>query len=107
MSFCKHFVKPLLLLIFFLSGTIMALDAGESDYISLDLRNIEVTDALKFLATKADLDIIPTKEVSGRITLMVENVPVKDVFDIMLRSNNLAYEKQGDIFNVMTEIVFS
>ena len=76
---------------------------NDIDYISLDLRNIEVTDALKFLATKADLDIIPTKEVSGRITLMVDNVPVMDVFDIMLRSNNLAYEKQGDIYNVMTE----
>jgi type II secretory pathway component GspD/PulD (secretin) len=91
------------LLIFFLICLIEPLSASELDYISLDLRNIEVTDALKFLATKANLDIIPTKEVSGRITLMVENVPVKDVFDIMLRSNNLAYEKQGDIFNVMTE----
>ena len=91
------------LLILFFIWLIKPLGAGETDYISLDLRNIEVTDALKFLATKANLDIIPTKEVSGRITLMVENVPVRDVFDIMLRSNNLAYEKQGDIFNVMTE----
>ena len=31
------------------------------------------------------------------------NVPIKDVFDIMLRSNGLAFIKQGDIYNVMTE----
>ena len=69
-----------LLLIFMLICLINPLSAGEGDYISLDLRNIEVTDALKFLASKVGLDIIPTNEVSGRITLMVENVPVRDVF---------------------------
>lgn len=71
--------------------------------ISLDLRNIEILEALKFLAMKAGLNIIATKEVSGRVTLNVENVPVKDVFDVMLRSNGLAYVKEGDIYNVMTE----
>ncbi len=71
--------------------------------ISLDLRNIDVIDALKFLAMKAGLNIIATKNVSGRITLMVQDVPVKDIFDIMLRSNGLAYTKEGDIYNVMTE----
>lgn len=74
--------------------------------ISLDLRDIDVNEALKFLASKANLNIIPTKEVGGRITLMVDDVPVKDVFDIMLRSNNLAYDKQGTIYNVMTEKEF-
>jgi type II secretory pathway component GspD/PulD (secretin) len=71
--------------------------------VSLDLRNIDVVDALKFLAMKASLNIVVTKNVSGKITLMVENVPVKDIFDIMLRSNELAYAKEGNIYNVMTE----
>lgn len=71
--------------------------------ISLDLRDMEIIEALKYIATKASLNIIPTKEVSGRTSLMVDNVPAKDVFDIILRSNNLAYEKKGDIYNVMTE----
>ncbi len=72
-------------------------------HISLDLRDMEITEALKFLATKAYLNIIPTSKVSGRVTLMVENVPIQDVFDLMIRSNSLAYEKRGDIYNVMTE----
>lgn len=76
---------------------------GIDGKISLDLRSIEVIDALKFLAMKAGINIIATKNVAGRVTLMVENVPVKDIFDIMLRSNGLAYAKQGDIYNVMAE----
>ncbi|MCM8795911.1 MAG: hypothetical protein NC928_04435 [Candidatus Omnitrophica bacterium] len=79
------------------------LPTGMQGRISLDLRNIDVVDALKFLSMKAGLNIIATKNVSGRVTLMVEDVLVKDIFDIMLRSNGLAYTKEGDIYNVMTE----
>ncbi len=75
---------------------------GMQGRISLDLRNIEVTDALKFLSMKTGVNMISTKDVSGRITLMVLNVPAKDVFDIMLRSNGLAYTKEGEIYNIMT-----
>lgn len=79
---------------------------GMEARISLDLRNIEVLDSLKFLAMKAKLNIIATKNVTGRVTLIVENVAVQDIFDIMLRSNELAYSKEGDIYNVMTEAEF-
>jgi type II secretory pathway component GspD/PulD (secretin) len=78
------------------------LPAGMDGRISLDLRNIEVTDALKFLSLKTGVNMISTKDVSGRVTLMVSNVPAKDVFDIMLRSNGLAYTKEGEIYNIMT-----
>lgn len=71
--------------------------------ISLDLRNIDIIEALKFLSMKSGLNIIPTQSVAGRVTLVVENVPVKDVFDIMLRANKLAYDKRGEIYSVMNE----
>ncbi|MFC1807796.1 secretin N-terminal domain-containing protein [Candidatus Omnitrophota bacterium] len=76
---------------------------GMEGTISLDLRNIDVIDALKFLALKASLNLVSTKNVSGRVTLSVDSVRVQDIFDIMLRSNELAYMKQGNIYNVMTE----
>ena len=77
--------------------------AGEDTKISLSLRNIDIIDALKFFSLKSGLNIIPTQKVSGRVTLNVDNVAVKDILDIMLRSNNLAYDKKGGIYNVMTE----
>jgi len=80
-----------------LSGT------GMQGKISLDLRNIDIVDALKFLASKANLNIITTKAVAGRVTLFVNNAVIQDVFDIMIRSNNLAYDQRGDIYNVMTQ----
>jgi type IV pilus assembly protein PilQ len=80
-----------------------SLAAGINGTISLDLRNIDIVDALKFLSMKANLNIITTKSVTGRVTLMVENALIQDVFDLMLRSNSLAYDKRGDLFNVMTQ----
>ena len=79
--------------------------AGEvfNQRISLDLRNIDVIEALKFLSLKVGINIITTKSVSGRVSLSVDNALFKDVFDIMLRSNGLAYAKRGDIYNIMTE----
>ncbi|MFH1062322.1 MAG: secretin N-terminal domain-containing protein [Candidatus Omnitrophota bacterium] len=82
---------------------IMALTKGIDGLISLDLRKIDINDALKYFSLKSGLNIVTTKSVMGRITLVVEDVPVQDVFDIMLRSNGLAYDKIGDIYNVMTQ----
>lgn len=77
--------------------------AGENTRISLSLRNIDIIEALKFFSMRSGLNIIPTQKVSGRVTLAVDNVPVKDILDIMLRSNSLAYDKRSGIYNVMTE----
>ncbi len=82
---------------------IKPLAGGMKGFISLDLRGIDVVDALKYLATKANLDIVTTKNVAGRVTLMVEDVAVQDVFDAMLRSNDLAYDQRGEIYSVMTK----
>ena len=74
-----------------------------SKRISLNFQNIDIIEALKYLAMKGGINIIPTRKVSGRVTLKVDNAPLRDIFDIMLRSNNLAYDKRGSIYNVMTE----
>ncbi len=76
---------------------------GMEERVSLDLRSTEVADALKYLATKGGLNISLSKNVSGRVNLLLADVPIRDVFDIMLRTNDLAYDTQGNVYNVMTE----
>lgn len=74
--------------------------------VSLNLNDMDILEALKFIAEKAGINIIPTKEVQGKVSLNVDNVSIKDVFTIVLRSNSLVYEKKGNIYNVMTEAEF-
>ena len=71
--------------------------------VSLDLRALDITDALKYLALQGGMNIVVSKNVTGRITFMLNDVPLRDVFDVILRSNSLAYDKLGDVYNVMTE----
>ena len=76
---------------------------GMDELISLDLRSTEATDALKYLATKGGLNIALSKNVGGRVNLFLTDVPIRDAFDLILRSNELAYDKQGSVYNIMTE----
>ncbi len=71
--------------------------------VSLDLRSIEVSEALRFLAVKGGLNMAISKNVSGRVQLLLTDVPIKDILDLILITNGLATEKIGDVYYVMTE----
>jgi general secretion pathway protein D len=107
--FCRSLFCLLVLFLITLNKDLPAqdkpseVDILEGKKISLNLRNIDIIEALKFFSMKTGLNIIPTSRVSGRVTLSVEQADVQDVFDIMLRSNNLAYDRRGSIYNVMSE----
>ncbi len=79
---------------------------GMQEPVSLDLRNIEVADALRFLSQKAGMNLIISKNVSGRVQLLLNNVPIQDILDLLMITNGLAYEKYGEVYNIMTETEF-
>lgn len=79
------------------------LGAGLEKYIFLDLRDINVVDVFKFLATQGSLNIVTSRNVQGRSTLLLRNVKIKDALDILVISNQLAYEIRNDIIYIMTE----
>ncbi|HQP10600.1 MAG TPA: secretin N-terminal domain-containing protein [Candidatus Omnitrophota bacterium] len=70
--------------------------------ITLDLRNMDVNDAFTYLSLRSGANIVTSKAVSGRVTLQLKEISLQDIFDITLLTNNLAYEKRGDIFYIMT-----
>ena len=69
----------------------------------MDLRDIDIIDSLKFLAMKGDLNIVTSKNVSGRITLFLNNVSIADMLEILLFTNKLACESKKNIITIMTE----
>lgn len=75
----------------------------EQNKISLDIKGMEITDVLKMLATRAGINIVVGKNVSGRVTMFLKDVDIWDAFEIILLANDLAYDKKGAIVNVMTQ----
>lgn len=70
---------------------------------SLELRTVDVPVLLDLIRKKYDLNIVATKSVSGKLTILLKNVSVYDTLEIILLTNGLAKEVRGNIINIMTE----
>jgi MSHA type pilus biogenesis protein MshL len=75
----------------------------EANKISLDIKGMDVIDVLKMLATRAGMNLVIGKNVTGRVTIFLKDVNVWDAFEIILLANDLAYEKKGEIITIMTQ----
>jgi len=71
--------------------------------ISLDLKGVDIIQLLRLLSMKTGLTIVPSKSVSGRVNLFLNNVTFEDALDVILLSQNLAMERKGNILMIMTE----
>jgi len=70
--------------------------------ITLDVREMNVLDVIKFLSIKGDFNMVTTDAIEGRATLYLKNVTIRDAWDIILLSNKLAYYVENDIIHVLT-----
>ncbi|MGE0269223.1 MAG: secretin N-terminal domain-containing protein [Candidatus Omnitrophota bacterium] len=70
--------------------------------ITLDVRDMNIIDVIKFLALKGDFNVVISPSVEGRSTVLLNSVTIKDALDIVIISNNLAYKVQGEIVQIMT-----
>jgi type II secretory pathway component GspD/PulD (secretin) len=86
-----------------LAGSNKSATPGLSKGVSLDLRQMDILAVLKFLAEHGDFNVVPGKNVGGRVTLSVKNITVQDALDIIALTNELAYVVQNRVVHVMTE----
>ncbi len=75
---------------------------GFGKVISIDLRGMSVTDVLKFLAVEGNLNIAIAPDVTGVVNLLINDVLIKDVFEIVLATNRLAYRVKGNVITVIS-----
>ena len=79
---------------------------GLKKKVSLDIRAMDVTQLLKFLATDGNLNIIASKNVTGPVSLLISDVTIGDALDIALSMNGFAYQVKGNIITIMTAAEF-
>jgi len=71
--------------------------------ISIDFKDVSLKDALKILSQQSGINFIPSEDVQDkRITVYLENVPVKNAINSIAEANSLTYEQGPDknIFRV-------
>ena len=79
-----------------------SLDDRMARKITLDVRDMNIVDVIKFLAQKGEFNVIIAPSVEGRSTVLLHDVDIKDALDIVAISNKLAYHIEDDIIQVMT-----
>ncbi len=80
-----------------------SIEEGLAKKISLDLRGMDIVDTIKFLSMKGNLNIVTSKNVSGRITLFLKDVAIGDALEVILLTNKLACERKKNIITILTE----
>ena len=69
---------------------------------TLEIRDMDLNDVLKLLASKSGLNIIAGKSISGRVTIFLQNVEVHDALTIILKANDLAYMEGHGVIQIIT-----
>jgi len=81
-----------------------AMLAGGGKYagrkISLDLQDADLINVMRLFAEVANLNIILSPEVKGRVTVRMVNVPWDQAMDMILRMNGLGYALEDNILRI-------
>lgn len=78
-----------------------------SQKVSVDFKQVDVVEALKWLAKQVGLNIAVGKEVSGKVTLFLKDIPAGDVLELILSTNKLTCQEKDDVISIMTEKEYS
>ncbi len=70
--------------------------------ISIEVDNIEVTEALRFLASESGLNLIISEAIAGKVSLKLQNVPWDQALVVLLRAKKLGYVRQGSVIRIET-----
>ncbi len=77
----------------------VALPKGQ-EIISVDLRGVDIGDALRLLAKQHDINIILSQDVAGVVTIQFSNVTVDEAIDAIVTTNGFAYTKLENVYKV-------
>ncbi len=74
--------------------------------ITIDLRDADIHNILRLIADEGNVNIVTNQLVAGSVTLRLRSVPLDEALAIILRSNGLGWEQQGNIIRVAPMTVF-
>ena len=89
------------------SASLSAKEAAEGikvshEKISLDLKGIDIIELFRILSLKMGITIVPTKNVSGRVNVFLNNLTFDDALDVILVSQDLTCMRKGGIITIMS-----
>lgn len=78
------------------------LPASPPSRVTLEVKDMDLTEFLRLLAARGGLDIVTGTGVRGTVTMFVTDVEVETALRTALEATGFAYERVGDLVVVMT-----
>ena len=75
-------------------------DLHITEKITIDLINVSLVDFFRMMAEIGNVNIVLDPDISGNITLRVYNIPFEQLFDFVLRNNDLDKNIEGNLIRV-------
>ncbi|MCP4642114.1 MAG: AMIN domain-containing protein [bacterium] len=69
--------------------------------VNIDFREMELSNVVALLASKAQINVIAGTEVTGTVTANLKNVPLRDALEMLLRLNGLGVVEESGIFRIV------
>jgi len=70
--------------------------------ISLDLRNVDIRDFFRLIHRISGLNIVVDSDVTGAVTLVLDDVPWDQALDLVLKNNGLGSVLEGNVLRIAT-----
>ncbi len=70
------------------------------EHISLDFKDADIKNILRLIAEVSDLNVVAGDDVKGKVTIRLTDVPWDQALEVVLLSNGLGMELQGNILRV-------
>ncbi|MDP3921382.1 MAG: secretin and TonB N-terminal domain-containing protein [Candidatus Omnitrophota bacterium] len=74
----------------------------DSGIVSLDFKDADIKTVLRVMSLKSGVNIVAGPEVLGTVTIRLEDVPWEKALQVVLRTYNYVYERDGNIIRVTT-----
>ena len=81
---------------------VVSVPVAGSDTISLDFKDAEIGSVLRVLSMKSNVNIVTGPEVKGLVTVRLDNVPWEKALEVILRTYDYVFERDGNIIRVTT-----
>ena len=70
--------------------------------ISIELKDMDIVEVLKIISKESGLNIVVAGNVRGNITMFLTDTDIREAFETIMESSNLAYEWKDQVIQVMT-----
>lgn len=77
------------------------LDEVLAQPITANFRDTELADVLAILARRAGVNVVGGTAITGRVTIYLKDVPLRQAMELSLQQNNLGIIQEGNVFRIV------